>query len=146
MNSRNDSLSGMGRRAGKARLMSRARDQQRDGEDDLGSDREVNLSWQGRFPFAHFQSGLVISTIQAKYTGISNLLIKSPLVCSLLCAANASLLVLALAGHISWRSDGRVKLSGRFSSTSIMRQNSIAYSTATHSTAERSATSTGVGP
>ena len=58
--------------------MLQARDWQRDGEDDLGSDHEVNLSWQGRFPFAHFQSGLVISTIQAKYTGISNLLIKSP--------------------------------------------------------------------
>jgi hypothetical protein len=63
MNSRHDSLSGMGRRAGKARLMLRARDRQRDGEDDLGSDHEVNLSWQGRFPFEHFQSGLVISTI-----------------------------------------------------------------------------------
>ena len=57
--------------------MLQARDQQRDGEDDLGSDDEVNLSWQGRFPFGHFQSGLVISTIQAKYTGISNLLSRS---------------------------------------------------------------------
>jgi hypothetical protein len=51
MNSRHDSLSGMGRKAGKARLMLRARDRQRDGEDDLGSNHEVNLSWQGRFPF-----------------------------------------------------------------------------------------------
>jgi hypothetical protein len=74
MNSRHDSLSGMERRAGKARLVLRARDWQRDGEDDLGSDHEVNLSWQGRFPFEYFQLGLVISTIQAKYTGISNLL------------------------------------------------------------------------
>jgi hypothetical protein len=57
MNSRHDSLSGMGRRAGKARLM---RDRQRDGEDDLGSDHEVNLSRQGRFPFEHFQSGLLL--------------------------------------------------------------------------------------
>jgi hypothetical protein len=31
--------------------------------DDLGSDYEVNLSWQGRFPFEYFQSGLVTSTI-----------------------------------------------------------------------------------
>jgi len=78
MNSCYDSLSGIRRRAGEARLMLRARNRQIDGEDDLGSDYEVNLSWQGRFPFAHFQPGLVISTIQAKYTGISNLLIKSP--------------------------------------------------------------------
>jgi hypothetical protein len=60
MNSRHDSLSGMGRRASKARLMLQARDRQRDGEDDLGSDHEVNLSWQGRFPFENFQLGLVI--------------------------------------------------------------------------------------
>jgi hypothetical protein len=90
MNSRHDSLSGMGRRAGKANLMLWARDRQRDDEDDLGSDHEVNLSWQGRFPFTHFQSG----------PGISNLLSQSPQVCPLLRPASASLLVLALAGDI----------------------------------------------
>jgi len=64
MNSRHDSLSGMERRAGKARLMLQARDRQRDGEDDLGSNYEVNLSRQGRFPFKHFQLGLVISNVR----------------------------------------------------------------------------------
>jgi hypothetical protein len=63
MNSKHDSLYSIGRRAGKARLMLRARDRQKDGEDDLGSDHEVNLSWQGKFAFEHFQSGLVVSTI-----------------------------------------------------------------------------------
>jgi hypothetical protein len=49
MNSRQSSLPGRGIRTGKARLMLRLRDLQRNVEDDLGSNHEVNLSWQGRF-------------------------------------------------------------------------------------------------
>ena len=45
MNSKRDSLSCIGIRTGKARPMLRVRKRQRDGEDDLGSDLGVNLSW-----------------------------------------------------------------------------------------------------
>ncbi len=71
MNSRHNSLSGRGIRTRKVGLMSRLRDLQRYDEDDLGSNREVNLSWQGRSSFERFLSGPVthyhISQVTKEY-------------------------------------------------------------------------------